>query len=508
MALSRKYYPHEKRIERGRKRELAIRQKLKDDLKHYAQKCLKIRTKSGAIKSLKLNDAQLYIHAEIEDQLSRTGRVRVLILKGRQQGSSTYVEARLYHKVTHKRGVRAYILTHEDEATKNIFEMAERYHEQCPTIVKPSTGASNTKELHFDRLDSGYRVGTARTKAGGRSATLQYFHGSEVAYWPNAKDHLGGVLQGVPDEDDTEVILESTSAGAQGEFHRLCMEAHRGEGSYKLIFVPWFWQSEYTINVRRKFKRSSEEEALRVKFKLNDGQLAWRRRKIMDLGSVYTFRREYPNTVEEAFAVEKPHALWKRKDLEHTRVFDHPPLVRRLVGVDPPSKIAECGIVIGGISASRELYLLDDRSKAGPPEEWAMIVVRAFIDHNCDAIIYEENQGGDMVASVIRTAWKKLHGNDRAPLINRWASKSKGARAEPISLLWTDTGQRSGHIVGSLAALEDELCTWEPNSGMESPNRLDAAVWVGSELLNSGPTGTPDFGSQPTEGSWGEDSYD
>ena len=74
-----------------------IRQKLKDDFIHYASKCLKIRTKSGEINPFSLNKAQLYIHEQLQLQKGQTGKVRALILKGRQQGVSTLIGARFYH---------------------------------------------------------------------------------------------------------------------------------------------------------------------------------------------------------------------------------------------------------------------------------------------------------------------------------------------------------------------------------------------------------------------------
>ncbi len=157
--------------------ELAIRQRLKDDFPHYAAKCLKIRTKAGTVEALVLNDAQAFLHAELESQLATTGRIRALIVKGRQQGCSTYVEGRFYHKVTHRRGVRAYILTHLDETTAALFEMTKRYQEHCPEVVRPHTRASNARELVFDLLDSAYKVGTAGSRGAGLGQTIQYFHG-------------------------------------------------------------------------------------------------------------------------------------------------------------------------------------------------------------------------------------------------------------------------------------------------------------------------------------------
>ena len=185
-------------------RELAIRLRLKADLEFYAAACLKIRTKAGAIESLIFNRMQRYLHQKIEDHAKRNGRVRVLILKARQQGCSTYIAARYYHRATHARGQQVYVLAHEQAATDNLFDMAQRFHEHCPVLVKPHTGSASAKELAFDLLDSGYSVGTAGSKAVGRSKTLQLFFGSEVAHWPNAASHFAGVMQAVPDLGDRD----------------------------------------------------------------------------------------------------------------------------------------------------------------------------------------------------------------------------------------------------------------------------------------------------------------
>ena len=123
--------------------------------------------------------------------------------------------------------------------------MAARYHEHCPELVKPQTGATNAKELSFDTLDSGYRVATAGSKGVGRSQTIHYFHGSEVAFWPNANEHSAGALQAVPNENETEIILESTANGLGNYFHEQWQQAEAGIGDYIAIFIPWFLHQEY-----------------------------------------------------------------------------------------------------------------------------------------------------------------------------------------------------------------------------------------------------------------------
>lgn len=316
-------------------RERAIRQRLKDEFAHYAPRCLRIRTKAGSIEPFALNDAQEYLHLRLEMQKRQTGKVRALILKGRQQGISTYVGGRFYHRVTHNRGVRCFILTHEQEATNNLFGMVERYHEHCPALVKPSTGAANAKELYFDKLESGYAVGTAGTKAVGRSQTIQLFHGSEAAFWPNAATHFAGVVQAIPDLTGTEIILESTANGVGGEFHSRWQDAEAGKGDYIAIFIPWFWQKEYQRPVPPDFHLDEEELAYRAAHDLSLEQMAWRRAKIIELKDPMLFKQEYPATAAEAFQMTGHDGFIKPEAVVKARKASLPAVGPLVLGADP-----------------------------------------------------------------------------------------------------------------------------------------------------------------------------
>lgn len=316
-------------------KERAIRQRLKDDFQHYAAKCLKIRTKAGAIVPLALNAAQLYIHDRVEEQRSKTGKVRAVVLKGRQQGCSTYIEGRFYWRVSHTKGVRAFILTHEDEATNNLFELANRYHENCPVLVKPSTSAANAKELHFDGLDSGYKVGTAGNKAVGRSSTVQLFHGSEVGFWPNAQQHAAGILQAIPDEPGTEVFKESTANGVGNYFHKEWQDAEAGLSEYIAIFVPWYWSDEYRKEVPEDFRLDDEEEAYKEAYGLDDEQMAWRRAKIIELKDPTLFKQEYPATAAEAFQVSGADPYIPPELVMTARKAETEGFGEKKLGVDP-----------------------------------------------------------------------------------------------------------------------------------------------------------------------------
>jgi len=279
----------------------------------YAERCMQIRVKNGKIIPLKLNAPQLFGHRMLEDQRARIGRVRAYWLKGRQQGASTYITSRHFRKTVTGFGLRAAILTHEQQATDNLFEIVNRYYEKLPQELKPHAGNASAKELYFDRLDSGYLVATAGTKGAGRSATVQLFHGSEMAFWPNAKDHLAGIGQTVPNEDDTEIIYESTAFGIGNPFHEGWQIATAGEGDYIPIFTPWFWSTEYRRTPPADFVLDADEIEYAEALNLDAEQMYFRRLKIRDdfQGDIQQFDQEYPATPEHAFLSSSPDTLIK-----------------------------------------------------------------------------------------------------------------------------------------------------------------------------------------------------
>lgn len=322
------------------RRELEKLLEYRQNLQVHAQECLQIKAKSGQQIPLNFNKAQLYVHQRLEEQRARTGRVRALILKARQQGFSTYIGARFYSRASLMKGTNVYILTHEQAATDNLFAMVARYHENNP--IRPSTGAANAKELLFSKLDSGYAVGTAGQKAVGRSKTIHLLHGSEAAFWPNAKDHFAGVVQAVPDLPGTEIILESTANGVGGEFHEKWQLAEEGRGDYIAIFVPWFWSDEYRRPVPDDFRISYEktddqqysEAEYKAAYGLTDSQMVWRRAKIAELGEIL-FMQEYPATAQEAFQVTGHDSFIKAAPLLKARKAELEGIGPLVCGGDP-----------------------------------------------------------------------------------------------------------------------------------------------------------------------------
>lgn len=313
-------------------------ERFRTDFEFYAPRALSIRTKKGVILPFKMNRAQVFIHQAIEKQKADTGKVRAIILKGRQQGASTYIGGRFYWLTSGEFGKNTYILTHEQPATDNLFGMTKRYHEHCPPELRPQTAADNAKELWFNVLDSRYKVATAGAKATGRSGTAQYFHGSEMAFWPNALDHLAGIGQTIPNEAGTEIVYESTGNGIGNPFHAAWVAAVRGESEFIAIFVPWFWDEGYTQEAPPSFVMDADEATYAHAYDLTPGQMAWRRSKIRTdfAGDLSLFNQEYPATPEMAFMRGAEKGLIGGELVSEARkrkpMFDRG---ARILGVDP-----------------------------------------------------------------------------------------------------------------------------------------------------------------------------
>jgi hypothetical protein len=317
-----------------RERQAKLHAAFDADFPFYSAKCLHIRTKAGEILPFTLNKAQQYIHERAQKQLRDRGYIRIILLKGRQQGASTYIEGRFMWKVSRRRGVKAFILTHEQAATDNLFEMTERYHEYLPTMVKPRIGTSNAKELSFVDLNSAYKIGTAGNRGAGRSSTLQYLHGSEVAFWPHAEEHAAGLMQAIPKGADavgTEIFLESTANGIGNYFHEQWVKAEKGESDFEAVFVPWYWDPGYRLD--REITLDDEELEHAQLYGLDMQQMAWRREKIAELGKEL-FKQEYPVTPEEAFRAAADAAFIDGNLIARARKNRVDPFGAPLLGVD------------------------------------------------------------------------------------------------------------------------------------------------------------------------------
>ena len=179
---------------------------------------------------------------------------------------------------------------------------------------------------------------------------------------------------------------------------------------------------------------------------------------------------------------DTPGALWSQGLIDGTRISAAPELTRIVVAIDPAATSGEdadeTGVVVVGQDKDGQGYVLADCSGRYTPIEWARIAISAYRTHHADRIVAERNNGGDMVEATLRMV------DQNVPVTTVWASRGKVTRAEPISALYE---QGRMHHVGTFPQLEDQMTNFTSDFDREaagySPDRLDAMVWVATELL-------------------------
>lgn len=309
--------------------------KLKNDQQWYIENFLYIRDKKSQLIQFVLNNAQNIVMKEIK-KCEEEGRLkRFIILKARQMGLSTLFEGLIFQDTVNNPFKNSLIVAHEEPASVNLFNMSKLFYESLPDVIRPMKKYNNGKILSFENpendenkksLNPGLRskitIATAGSGEVGRSATIHNLHASEVAFFPDAKTTMLGLLQSIPDEMNTLVVLESTANGVGGYFYDMWQKAVKGENDFIPIFLPWFTDPGYTREFRSEVEKEqfideietvsydnngkeihTYERDLMAKFDLTYEQLNWRKFTIENKcqGDEILFMQEYPATAEESF---------------------------------------------------------------------------------------------------------------------------------------------------------------------------------------------------------------
>ena len=300
----------------------------------YIENFLKIKTKKSEIVPFRLNDAQRRLYGIIREQHRAGKPIRIIILKARQLGFSTLAQGLIFADTATRENVRSLVVAHRDDATANLFRMSQLFLQELPEPVRPMVRNSNAREIIFDNPAKGGRPGlrsslrclTAGGDGIGRSDTLMNVHISEFAFWPGDKAAtLGGIMQAVPSEPDTMVIIESTANGLD-EFKKRWDAAVAGESDFVPMFFPWSENPEYRMPVVPGTEWTDEERALAAQYGLTDEQLQWRRWSILNNcgGDEALFRQEFPVCPDEAFLTSG------------NPVFDNEAIARRIPELPEP----------------------------------------------------------------------------------------------------------------------------------------------------------------------------
>ena len=284
---------------------------------------LSIKTKAGKMLRLNLNSTQIKLTDKIKELRAAGKRVRIWLLKYRQGGVSTDIEAILYSLTSQQSNRNSLILADEKEHANNLFEMSKLYQERLEIDyphLPPRLKKSNEKKLEFEGIHSQIIIASAENTEAAKSHTFHYVHLSEVAYFRDLKTVLDDLNQTVPDLADTIIIGETTANGME-EFYRQWIRAIKGETDWIPLFFGWYEMAEYSMPLQNGelypltgilfdadtslLVFENEERDLKQEFHLTDEQLNWRRWAIVNKcqGRLDVFRREYPATWQEAFAM-------------------------------------------------------------------------------------------------------------------------------------------------------------------------------------------------------------
>ena len=253
---------------------------------------LTIKTKSGQLIHFKLNSVQVIILKKIKEILKSGKPVRLWVLKARQAGVSTLIEAIVFAYTSQGEGINSSVISHDLDSSNYLFEMQKLYHERMDEHLKPKIKHSNEKKLEFDKIHSQILIDTADNKKAGRSFTFRMVHLSECAYFPDLQGLLTGLNQSVPSLPETMIIGETTANGIGNQFYDEWVQCVNGQSDWQTLFIPWFNVKEYALSLDNGFypiesvefttpterdKFLDDEEKLKVKYNLTSGQINWRR---------------------------------------------------------------------------------------------------------------------------------------------------------------------------------------------------------------------------------------
>lgn len=370
----------------------------KDDVFYFAKTLKIVGKKGGDLLPLKLNKAQLYAHNLVEEQKRKTGKVRAIIIKGRQQGFSTWIAGRFFKRTIKKSNMSTFIVSHLEKTTLELFEKVDIYHKNLPASLKPKKVKDNQSSMEFEN-GSSYTVGTAGEGDIGRGTTNQFLHLSEAAFYKNPDKIAAGIMNSVSDDEGTEVILETTVNGIGTWFHNMVKQALEGNSDYIVIFVPWFWEEGYRAPAPDNFALTPEEEELKELYELDDQQIQWRRNKKAIYKEEEKFRMEYPNSLEDAF-MASAKSLFRQTKVEAAK--------KRVIKTTDDIPII-CGVDASGEGVDSTAFVRRNTHKVLDYEEipgvmdgmkLAGMIVRKIEEDYADMFFIDNAYGYDAIARL------------------------------------------------------------------------------------------------------------
>lgn len=320
------------------------------DFENFARNKLFIQTKARKLVKFKMNRTQRAAMAILRNLKKEKKPVRIICLKTRQGGFSTFTEAFLFHDTISNANTNSLVCAHELSSSKHLFQMTKRFYENLPEDEQPPVLYSSRQEMAFEGLNSRFMVDTANKKATlegteagtlGRSFTIQNAHCSEIAFWMNAEVVMDALMAAIPDHIHTSIFIESTGNTTGDYMYKEWDRARSGLTDFVPLFVPWFWVEEYTRplsspyppfterNGKNELELTNYEIDLVEKDKVNFEQINWMRWKVANSfrGDTPSFQKNFPSSEDEAFSGT------------HSPYFDMGKLRELLKSAEPATKI-------------------------------------------------------------------------------------------------------------------------------------------------------------------------
>jgi hypothetical protein len=275
---------------------------IKADFYWFCSVNLRITNKAFQVVPFEPKPVQRILIDYVIECLATGQPIRVIILKARQQGISTAVEAIIYWWTSTHSSVKAKIVSHESSSSDHLFSMFRTYHGNSNLLFKPQTKYDTKSSMWFESIDSNIDVATARNISTGRSQTIGWLHASEAAFWPRGEELLAGMMQAVPLLPNTAIFIESTANGVGDFFYRLWQASKEGGSPFKIMFFGWFEDPEYQLPPPKQMHLTDEEKEWKEMYNLTNAQLAWYRYKTLEnKATPGKLQQEYPFNDQEAF---------------------------------------------------------------------------------------------------------------------------------------------------------------------------------------------------------------
>ena len=297
------------------------------DVRYFISNYYAYRDEKEGFKGLyPLFDSQEILFQEYRRLERIYGKVRALVLKARQMGSTTYNCGEMFHHTIFFEHRNAILVGKDDKQKNKMFSMYSSALDFIPWWMRPRKKAYQTGEIiEFDEKDENIRAirpglktivnweNANKPSGAGRGDTFNCALFSELAFWENGSQ-LSKSLFPTMNTPDGFYVMESTANGRNDFWHNLWRRAEAGKIDWHPIFIP-FYRREKTYSLpipkNEKFVLSPEELEMREhifkrdKFIIKDETFNWMRNKKEELiatdGDDMMFSQEYTDSPEDSF---------------------------------------------------------------------------------------------------------------------------------------------------------------------------------------------------------------